>query len=130
MLPTHAAGWSPDAGFAWDDSGHRTECSWFGFMIRVRPDAPFSKVDLARHLDANRVGNRMLFGGNLLRQPVFQQLAKDRPDAFRVAADTAGADRLMNEALFVGVYPGLTRPMLDYVIEVVSDFATERAGYV
>jgi CDP-6-deoxy-D-xylo-4-hexulose-3-dehydrase len=121
-LPTHATGWTP-AGFTWDKTGCRTDCSWFGFMLRVRPGAPFSRSDLARHLDEKKIGNRMLFGGNLLRQPVFVQLRKDRPDAFRVAGDLPGADELMNTALFLGTYPGLSPAMLDYELHVIRDFA-------
>jgi CDP-6-deoxy-D-xylo-4-hexulose-3-dehydrase len=127
MLPTHATGWSPE-GFAWDASGHRTICSWFGFMLRVKPGAPFSKFALARHLDNNKIGNRMLFGGNFLRQPVMVQLRKDRPESFRVVGDMTGADIIMKEALFVGTYPGLSREMLDYVIEVIHKFCREKSG--
>ncbi|HEY3755081.1 MAG TPA: lipopolysaccharide biosynthesis protein RfbH [Opitutaceae bacterium] len=125
MLPTHATAWTPE-GFEWDSTGHRTECSWFGFMLMVRADAPFTKFDLVRHLDEKKIGNRMLFGGNLVRQPAFVQLRKDRPEAFRVSGDLSGADRLMNEALFLGTYPGLTPAMLDYEIEVVRSFVASR----
>ena len=125
MLPTHATGWSPQ-GFSWDASGHRTVCSWFGFMLRVKPDAPFTKFDLARHLDQKKIGNRMLFGGNLVRQPVLVQLKKDRPQAFRVVGSLEGADKIMTEALFVGTYPGLTREMLDYVIEIICAFVKKQ----
>jgi CDP-6-deoxy-D-xylo-4-hexulose-3-dehydrase len=64
----------------------------------------------------------MLFGGNLVRQPAFVQLKKDNPNAMRVVGDLHGADRIMNEAIFVGVYPGLTKPMLDYMVETVTKF--------
>jgi CDP-6-deoxy-D-xylo-4-hexulose-3-dehydrase len=112
QLPTHAMGWTSN-GFTWDTSGHRTDCSWFGFLLLVKPTAPFTRTDLARHLDENKIGNRMLFGGNLLRQPAFVQLRKDRPGALRVVGDLAGADAIMRSALFVGVYPGLSQAMLD-----------------
>jgi len=125
MLPTHATGWKPE-GFTWDTSGHRTICSWFGFMIRVKPTAPFKKFVFARHLDEKKIGNRMLFGGNLLRQPVFGQLKQDRPDAFRVIGDLAGADQIMNEALFIGTYPGLTKEMMDYEIETIRKFVSSQ----
>ena len=82
MLPSHATGWSPE-GFAWDTSGHRCECSWFGFMMRVKPGAPFSRGDFVACLDSARIGNRMLFGGNLVRQPALVSLRKARPQAFR-----------------------------------------------
>jgi len=96
--------------------------SWFGFMLLVRDGAPFTAVELSRHLDLRKIGNRRLFGGNLVRQPAFVQLRRDNPGAFRCVGDLAGADRVMQSALFVGVYPGLTAEMLDYVIAVIGDF--------
>ena len=121
-LPTHATGWTKEQGFSWDASGSTTNCSWFGFMIRIKESAPFSHTDLARHLDEKKIGNRMFFGGNLLRQPVFVQLKKDRPDAFRVVGEMPGADEIMNRAIFLGTYPGLTKAMLDYEIETIRAF--------
>ena len=120
-LPTHAKAWSHD-GFTWDVSGNRTHCSWFGFMLLVKPGLAFTKSEFAAYLDEKRIGNRMLFGGNLLRQPVFVQLKKDRPDAFRVVGEMPGADRIMNEAIFIGVYPGLSRQQLDYMISTIREF--------
>lgn len=142
-LPTHATAWIPPEGrvspspisqllafdscFAWDSTGCRTDASWFGFMLRVKPSAPFSHTDFARHLDEKKIGNRMFFGGNLLRQPVFVQLRKDRPNAFRVIGEMAGADEIMNSALFLGTYPGLTLAMLAYEIETIRAFVGGRA---
>lgn len=108
--------------FTWDSSGCHTDASWFGFMLRVKPTAGFSHTDLARHLDEKKIGNRMFFGGNLLRQPVFVQLKKDRPDSFRVVGEMTGADEIMNSAIFLGTYPGLTPEMLRYEIQVIRDF--------
>jgi CDP-6-deoxy-D-xylo-4-hexulose-3-dehydrase len=132
-LPTHAKQWQTGSGergtggaFIWDSTGCSTDCSWFGFMLRVKSDAGFSHTDLARCLDEKKIGNRMLFGGNLLRQPMFVQLKKDRPSAFRVAASLSGADALMNTALFLGTYPGLTKEMMDYEIETIRKFLQGR----
>jgi CDP-6-deoxy-D-xylo-4-hexulose-3-dehydrase len=91
-------------------------------MIRIKPGAPFTHTKLGRHLDGKKIGNRMLFGGNLLRQPVFVQLKKDRPSAFRVATPLTGADEIMNTALFLGTYPGLSKAMLDYELEIIHQF--------
>ncbi len=124
MLPTHATGWAP-GGFAWDNSGHRTECSWFGFMMRVRPTAPFTRTDFVRYLDAAKIGSRMLFGGNLVRQPAFTSLRRQQSDAFRVVGDLAGADQIMNESVFIGVYPGLTADMLGYISETIHAFCLQ-----
>jgi len=101
----------------------RSDPSWFGFMLRVREGASFTRTELARHLDTAKIGNRMLFGGNLVRQPAFVQLRKDCPDAFRVVGDLSGADEIMQRTLFVGVYPGLTPEMLAYVIATITAFA-------
>ena len=98
-------------------------------MLLIRPDAPFQVAELSRHLDERKIGNRRLFGGNLVRQPAFVHLRRQQPGAFRVVGDLAGADRLMNDALFVGVYPGLTVPMLDYMVEVLHEFCRmKKAG--
>jgi len=146
-LPTHAQGWNPDGSFTWDGSGNQTDCSWFGFLMLVKPEAPFTRTELVKHLDEKKIGNRMLFGGNLVRQPAFVQLKKDNPAAFRVvsakqAVDNAkpgtrnqepacptslpGADQIMNQAVFIGVYPGLTREMIDYMVQTIQEFAKSR----
>jgi CDP-6-deoxy-D-xylo-4-hexulose-3-dehydrase len=114
------------ACFEWDDTGCRTDASWFGFMLRVKPSAPFSHTDLARYLDANKIGNRMFFGGNLLRQPVFVQLKKDRPQALRVVGEMTGADEIMHQAIFLGTYPGLTKEMLLHEIAVIREFVVSK----
>lgn len=124
-LPTHALAWNGDGTFTWDASGCRTECSWFGFKISVKSDAPLTRTDLARHLDKAKIGNRMLFGGNLVRQPAFVQLKLDAPAGrppLRTPVPLDGADSIMNHTLFVGTYPGLSRPMLDYMIEQIHSF--------
>ncbi|MFM7675312.1 MAG: lipopolysaccharide biosynthesis protein RfbH [Synechococcus sp.] len=120
-LPTHATQWNPDGSFEWDSTGCRTDCSWFGFKITVKPNAPFSRTDLAQELDSKEIGNRMLFGGNLVRQPAFVQLRKERPTSIRIAIELPDSDSIMNTTLFLGTYPGLTGAMLDRVIRVVHD---------
>ena len=131
QLPTHAAAWnppssvlrSPSSAFTWErDDGARCEPSWFGFMLLVKPSAPFTRREIAQHLDAAKIGNRMLFGGNLVRQPAFVTLKKQQPRAFRVVGDLAGADCIMNEAVFIGTYPGLTPAMLEYMVETIVKF--------
>ncbi len=126
-LPTHATGWTP-GGFLWDDSGCRTDCSWFGFKITVKEDAPFTRTEFAVHLDSHKIGNRMLFGGNLMRQPALVQLLRDDPAAFRRVGPTPGADRIMNRSLFLGTYPGLSPEMLAYEIKVIREFVEEKTA--
>jgi CDP-4-dehydro-6-deoxyglucose reductase, E1 len=129
-LPTHATAWNPPADllsepisdFTWDDSGCRTDCSWFGFKITIRDEAPFTRTELAAHLDANKIGNRMLFGGNLVRQPAFVQLRRDNPAAMRISGELPVADRIMKQTMFLGTYPGLTREMIQHMVKVIRDF--------
>ncbi|HEX7480335.1 MAG TPA: lipopolysaccharide biosynthesis protein RfbH [Polyangiales bacterium] len=94
----------------------RSEPAWFGFPISVRPDAPFSRTDLVRHLEAHRIGTRQLFAGNLLRQPAYEDVTH------RVVGTLPNTDLVMNNTLWLGVYPGLGAAELDYVIEVVHAF--------
>jgi len=85
--------------------------SWFGFPIAVRADAPFTRNQLVQLLESRKIATRLLFGGNLVRQPAYQNVS------YRVAGPLENADFVMNQVFWIGVYPGLTRPMLDYVIE-------------
>ena len=121
-LPTHSNSWNRTKGFKWDESNCRTDCSWFGFKISVKKGAPFTRTDLAKILDNNKIGNRMLFGGNLIRQPAFIELKKENPEAYRVAVETSGSDQIMNDTLFLGTYPGLTKAMLDFEIKTINSY--------
>jgi CDP-4-dehydro-6-deoxyglucose reductase, E1 len=90
--------------------------AWFGFPLAVREDAPFRREELIRELDQKKIHTRLLFGGNLLRQPAYL----DCPH--RVAGSLANTDFVMNNMFWLGVYPGLTQPMLAYVVGVIREF--------
>jgi len=101
--------------------------SWFGFLLSVRPDAPFTRDEVVRELESHRVQTRMLFSGNLLRQPGLLRLAEERRASgsqppYRTVGTLSTTDDVMNRALWVGVYPGLTRPMRDYVVDTLRRF--------
>ncbi len=83
--------------------------SWFGFPITLRDSAPVSRLELTRYLDSTKVGTRLLFAGNLLRQPYM----KDRP--VRVVGELKNTDVVMNQTFWIGVQPALTESMLDHV---------------
>lgn len=117
----------PVSEFSWDDTQCRTECSWFGFKITIKEDAPFTRTELAAHLDSKKIGNRMLFGGNLVRQPAFVQLRRDNPNAMRVSGELTGADRIMKQTMFLGTYPGLAPEMIDYMVKIIREFIGSRA---
>jgi CDP-6-deoxy-D-xylo-4-hexulose-3-dehydrase len=98
-----------------------SEPSWFGFMVTVREGAPFTRDDLVKALEGQKIQTRMLFAGNLVRQPAMTELvraaaAAGRPPPFRVAGGLETTDTIMNRTLWVGVYPGLTPPMREHVV--------------
>ena len=88
----------------------------------MKNEAPFSRTDLAKQLDQHQIGNRMLFGGNLVRQPAFAQLYKDRPESMRIVGDLENSDQIMNNTLFLGTFPGLTRKMIEHEIDIIKRF--------
>jgi CDP-6-deoxy-D-xylo-4-hexulose-3-dehydrase len=98
-------------------AGEHADPSWFGFPIGVKEGAPFTRDQLTRELDAKKIGTRLLFAGNLLRQPAYEGLE------YRVIGDMSGSDYVMNHVFWIGVFPGLTNEMLDYVVETMSAFA-------
>lgn len=121
-LPTHATNWDSKMGYTWDETGCRTSCSWFGFKISIKENSLFSRTDLAKELDRCLIGNRMLFGGNLIKQPAFVELRRDRPEAFRIIGNLHGSDQIMENTLFLGTFPGLEKSMINQQIKVILNF--------
>jgi CDP-6-deoxy-D-xylo-4-hexulose-3-dehydrase len=97
-------------------AGENSDPSWFGFPIAVKPDAPFSRNQLTRHLESNKIGTRLIFAGNLLRQPAYEGYEH------RVVGDLKNTDFVMNQVFWIGVYPGLTTEMLDYIARITTEF--------
>lgn len=93
-----------------------SEPSWFGFPVTVREDAGINRVDLLSYLDQNKIGTRLLFAGNLIRQPYF----KGRHH--RVAGELPNTDVVMNDTFWLGVYPGMNDEMLNYVGDRIETF--------
>ena len=92
------------------------EPSWFGFPLGVRENAPFTRNDLIQALETRRIGTRLLFGGNLTRQPAYQDVK------FRVVGDLKNTNYAMRNVFWIGIYPGLSEPMLDHVVDACSVF--------
>ena len=90
--------------------------SWFGFPLTIRPESSIDRTELLRHLDKHKIGTRLLFAGNLLKQPAYRNIDH------RVIGDLRNSDLVMTNTFWLGVYPGLTGEMLDYVSDVVHDF--------
>jgi len=92
--------------------------SWFGFLLTVREDAPFTRDKFIQHLQKKKIGTRYLFGGNLLKQPYFI----DGDINYRKVGDLKNTDLVMNNTFWIGVYPGITKEMLDYIKESFKEF--------
>ena len=97
--------------------------SWFGFPIGVREGAPFSRNDLIAELEEHKIATRLLFGGNLVRQPAYQGVD------YRVSGDLSVTDYVMRNVFWIGVFPGLARPMLDFVGDTFAGFIKKRARF-
>ena len=93
-----------------------SEPSWFGFPITLDPKIGINREDLLRYLDSKLIGTRLMFAGNILKQPAYKNVD------FRVVGDLTNTDIIMNRSFWIGVYPGLTKEMLDYVIEHIILF--------
>jgi CDP-4-dehydro-6-deoxyglucose reductase, E1 len=100
------------------EASRHAEPSWFGFPIAVKPDAPFTRDQLTHHLESRKIGTRLVFAGNLLRQPAYQGYPH------RVVGALTNTDFVMNQVFWIGVFPGLGKDMLDYISQSMIQFAT------
>lgn len=94
----------------------RSDPSWFGYAITVDPEAPYGRAELVDFLESRKIGTRRLFAGNLTRHPAYL----DRPH--RVVGSLANSDVITEQTFWIGVYPGLTDEMIDYVVAAVTEF--------
>lgn len=90
--------------------------SWFGFLITIRPGANIRRLDFIEYLDQNKIGTRLMFAGNLVRQPYM------KGKNYRVSGDLTNTDIVMNDSFWIGVYPGLTKEMLDFVVTKIESY--------
>ncbi|RKE21294.1 lipopolysaccharide biosynthesis protein RfbH [Streptomyces sp. TLI_171] len=99
----------------------KSDPSWFGFVITVKPDAPFTRAALVDFLEDRKIGTRRLFAGNLTRQPAYI----GRPH--RIVGDLTNSDIITEHTFWVGVYPGLSEAQLDYIVESVREFVAKNS---
>jgi len=98
------------------EATENSDPSWFGFPMTLKPEANVARVDLLTYLDQHKIGTRLLFAGNLVRQPYMQGRH------YRISGELTNTDRVMNDTFWVGVYPGLSREMLDFVVDKLESF--------
>ena len=99
----------------------KSDPSWFGFPITLDPKHPVDREDLLRFLDSRKIGTRLMFAGNIMKQPAYRNVD------FRVVGDLTNTDIVMRRTFWVGVYPGLTEPMLDYIADSITEFVNKHA---
>ncbi len=99
----------------------KSDPSWFGFPITLDPSHPVNREELMRFLESRKIGTRLIFAGNLTKQPAYRNVD------FRVVGDLKNTDIVMNRAFWVGTFPGLTEPMLDYIAESIKEFVESKA---
>ena len=98
------------------EATENSDPSWFGFPITLKETAGVSRVELLKFLDDAKIGSRLLFAGNLTRQPYFENIE------YRVSGELKNTDRVMNQTFWVGVYPGLTELQLDFIVAKFEEF--------
>jgi CDP-4-dehydro-6-deoxyglucose reductase, E1 len=114
--------------FILPEATHGSDPSWFGFLLTVRKGAPFTRDEVVAALEGKKIQTRMLFAGNMTRQPALTQLfaqakAEERPTPYRVVGSLPNTDEIMNRTLWFGVYPGIAPGMREYVAEALTGFA-------
>ncbi|OQA89896.1 MAG: UDP-4-amino-4,6-dideoxy-N-acetyl-beta-L-altrosamine transaminase [Elusimicrobia bacterium ADurb.Bin231] len=97
--------------------------SWFGFPILVKPKAPFTRSDIVNYLEKNRIATRMLFGGNLTKQPAYRNIK------YRIFGELNNTDLVMNNLFWIGVYPGITAEKIKYISEIFVTFISKFGCY-
>ena len=97
--------------------------SWFGFLISIKPESGLDRNAVTRYIEDHNVQTRLLFSGNLIKHPCFDQIRGT--DAYRVAGELTNTDFIMNNTFWVGVYPGMTDEMIDYMAQVILEAVKE-----
>jgi CDP-6-deoxy-D-xylo-4-hexulose-3-dehydrase len=93
-----------------------SEPSWFGFMLTIRDGSKINRNDLVEYLEKNKIGTRLLFGGNLIKQPAYKY------SKYRIFNSLANTDKIMNDGFWLGVWPGLNEEHYDYIIFALKNY--------
>jgi len=93
-----------------------SEPSWFGFLLTVRESSGINRNELVQHLESKKIGTRLLFAGNITRQPAYKDVQ------YRKIGKLSEADRVMNDTFWVGIYPGITREMMEYMAQTLREY--------
>lgn len=97
--------------------------SWFGFLISIKPETGLNRNDITQYIESKNIQTRLLFSGNIIKHPCFNQIRNT--DAYRVAGTLENSDFVVNNTFWIGVYPGMTDAMIDYMAEVIKEALTK-----
>ena len=101
------------------EPAENSDPSWFGFLISVRPETGLNRNDVTKYIESKNVQTRLLFSGNIIKQPCFDEIRGT--DAYRVVGNLENSDFVVNNTFWVGVYPGMTDTMIDYMAQVIKE---------
>jgi len=107
--------------FILPEATEQSDPSWFGFLLTVKKDSGINRHDVVTCLEANGVQTRMLFAGNLIKHPCFDEMRENKA-GFRVSGSLANTDLIMTHSFWIGVYPGLTNDMLNHMAKTIKTF--------
>ncbi len=99
--------------------------SWFGFLITVKEDSGFNRNELTKFMEDRKIQTRNLFAGNILRHPAFTEM-RTTGEGYKVIGNLANTDLVMNNTFWIGVYPGMTKDMLDFMINTIKEFVSKK----
>ena len=109
------------------EAQENSDPSWFGFLMTVKEDAGFNRAEIVDHLDSKGIQTRMLFAGNMIKHPCFDEMRKAKT-GYRVVGDLKNTDLIMNQTFWVGVYPGMTNEMLNHMINQIRECCKKTGG--
>jgi CDP-6-deoxy-D-xylo-4-hexulose-3-dehydrase len=110
--------------FILPEAAENSEPSWFGFLLTVKENVGFTREGIVNHLESNGIQTRMLFAGNLLKHPCFDEL-RNTGEGYRVVGEMKNTDNVMNRTFWVGVYPGMTEEMINFMVEKIRTFCVK-----
>ena len=93
--------------------------SWFGFLISVKPETGLKRNDITKYLEDHNIQTRLLFSGNLIKHPCFDEIR--HTNAYRVIGSLENTEFIMNNTFWIGVYPGMTDKMIDYMVQIIIE---------